>query len=154
VAEEQEKKRGFFNLKLMVVGLVLMIAGGALSFGLSTYFFSNSDALAKKETKGVTSGPLVKLGDFTVNIANPEGRRFLKTEIHMEVKDAETQKNIELKMPIIQDKVLSVLSSKTLSDLEVYNRDNLKQELLNQINSGLGGDNPIQNIYFTVFIMQ
>ncbi|NLK51772.1 MAG: flagellar basal body-associated FliL family protein [Syntrophomonadaceae bacterium] len=153
MTEEQGKKSGLMGWKMVALGLVLFILGMVVTFTLSAYVFRENDGSMKQETKNTADGPLVKVGDFTVNIANPEGRKFLKTEIHMEVKDVETQKIIEPKIPIVQDKVLTVLSSKTVADLEPYNRDNLKQELLNQINSVLGGSNPVQNVYFTVFII-
>ncbi|NLC08050.1 MAG: flagellar basal body-associated FliL family protein [Syntrophomonadaceae bacterium] len=154
MAEEQVKKNGLFDLKLVALGLVLFILGGALTFGLSVILFGDDSTLANKKPEEVIHGPLVEVGEFTVNIANPEGKRFLKTEIHLEVKNEEVQKLIEPKKPIIRDKILTVLSSKTITDLEVYNRDNLKQELLNQVNSVLGGEKPVQNIYFGTFIMQ
>jgi len=56
-------------------------------------------------------------------------------------------------MPIIKDCILSIVSSKTVADLDVRNRENLKTEIKNQLNKEIGSD-VINNVYFTSFIMQ
>lgn len=149
------KKFEWLNWKIIVVGVLLFVLGGAGALGYMLFTLQNGGEVKEKpSSRAVVHGPLVKGGEFVVNIADPGGRRYLKTEVHLEVKDEKAQKEIEGKLPIIQDRILSVLSSKTLADLEVYNRDNLRQELLNQINSALGENMLIQNVYFTVFVIQ
>lgn len=143
-----------FNFKLIVIGLVLFILGAAGVFGFTVYFSQGGEEPEKEPVKEESSGVLIRAGEFTVNIADPGGRRYLRTEIHLEIKDVKQQGEIEGRIPVIQDRILAVLSSKTLTDLEVYNRDNLRQELLNQINDALGKKDAIANVYFTVFVTQ
>ena len=152
--EEKEKKSGF-NIKIIIIGLVLFILGGAGVFAFTVFFSSHETTTeVKKPTKVESSGILVKVPDVTVNLADPGGKRYLKTEIHLEVKDAEAKTLLDPRLPIARDRIVMVLSSKTLADLEVYNRDNLRQELLNQINEALSPTVEIQNLYFAVFVTQ
>lgn len=151
MAEEKAKK---FNFKIIIIGLVLFILGGAGVFGFTVFFSQKGDEPEKEPVKVESSGILVKAGEFTVNIADPGGKRYLKTEVHLEVQDEKQKPELETRLPIVQDRILAVLSSKTMADLEVYNRDNLRQELLNQINDALGKKAVILNVYFTVFVTQ
>ena len=149
------KKFAGFNLKLIIAGVLLFILGGAGVLGYMVFSMRDgADAQEKPSSRTAVHRPLVKAGEFIVNIAEPGAKRYLKAEVHLELKDEKVQKDIEGKMPIIQDRILSVLSSKTLADLEVYNRDNLRRELQNQINSALGENGSVQNVYFTSFVIQ
>ncbi|MDH7480147.1 MAG: flagellar basal body-associated FliL family protein [Syntrophomonadaceae bacterium] len=149
-----EGKASRFNLKFIIIGLALFVLAAAGAFGLFVYLGQNEGEAGKEPAKTASSGVLIRAGEFTVNIADPGGRRYLKTEIHLELKEAKRKEELEAKLPVVQDRILSVLSSKTLTDLEVYNRDNLRQELINQINSALGMPEAIHNVYFTVFVTQ
>lgn len=149
-----EGRASRFNLKIIIIGLALFVLAAAGAFGLFVYLSQNEGEAGKEPAKKVTSGVLIRAGEFTVNIADPGGRRYLKTEIHLELKEAKLKEELEAKLPVVQDRILSVLSSKTLTDLEVYNRDNLRQELINQINNALGMSEAIHNVYFTVFVIQ
>ena len=76
-------------------------------------------------------------------------------EVYVEVskEDKKNQEIITEAMPIIKDTILSILSSKTVADLDVRNRDNLKGQIKNELNKQIGSK-IIQNVYFTSFIMQ
>jgi flagellar FliL protein len=153
--EAEEKKSGF-SIKIIVIGLVLFILAGAGVFAF-TVFLSHRDTTAaegKKPVKTASSGILVQVPDITVNLADTGGKRYLRTEIHLEVKDDKAKTLLETRLPIARDRIVMVLSSKTLADLEVYNRDNLRQELINQVNEALSPTVEVQNLYFAVFVTQ
>jgi flagellar FliL protein len=65
----------------------------------------------------------------------------------------EAQEAITHYMPVIRDGILTMLSSKTVADLDVRNRNNLKSEIINDLNAKIGSG-LIKNIYFTSFVMQ
>jgi flagellar FliL protein len=103
----------------------------------------------------VENGTLVAVPEFTTNISDSAGNRYLKVEVSVELgdkKNAEAEK-VKTFMPIVRDSILTILSSKTVADLDVRNRSNIKQEIQNDLNNKLGKDF-IKNIYFTNFIMQ
>ncbi|NLB88604.1 MAG: flagellar basal body-associated FliL family protein, partial [Syntrophomonadaceae bacterium] len=123
----------------------------------ASYFLMKSlmaPLLPKEETaKDVLTGNLVEVGEFTTNIGDITGSRFVKVEVYVEVTGKKGQETIQEFMPIIKDSILTILSSKTVADLDVRNRDNLKQEIKDDLNAKLG-NSTIQNVYFTNFIMQ
>ena len=150
----EEKPKSGFDFKIIVVGLVIfLIAMGA------TYFMIKSlmtPLLPKDETaqaKEVLTGNLLEVGEFTTNIGDIAGTRFVKVEIFLEVTGKKGKENTGEFMPIIKDSILSILSSKTVADLDVRNRDRLKEEIKNDLNAKLG-QNTIKSVYFTSFIMQ
>ena len=56
---------------------------------------------------------------------------------------------------IIQDAIVSTLSAKTSSDLlKVDGKDQLKADVINNVNHALHDDEKVVNVYFTSFIIQ
>ena len=76
-------------------------------------------------------------------------------EVYVEVskEDKKNQEIITEAMPIIKDTILSILYSKTVANLDVRNRDNMKGQIKTELNKQ-NGSKIIQNVYFTSFIMQ
>lgn len=143
------------DLKIIIIGLVFFLVAMA-----GTYFLISrmmAPLMPEKEApkQNVATGNLVSIGEFTTNINDVASTRFLKFEVYVEVskENKKSQEKITEAMPIIQDSILSIVSSKTVADLDVRNRDNLKAELKEQLNKKIGAD-VIQNVYFTSFIMQ
>ena len=143
------------DLRIIVIGLVFFLVAMA-----GTYFFISSmmaPLLPEKESEktATATGNLVSIGEFTTNVNDVAGTRFLRMEVFVEV-SKEGKKNQEIiteAMPIIKDTILSIVSSKTVADLDVRNRDNLKAEIKKELNKKIGAD-IIRNVYFTSFIMQ
>ncbi|MDI9480856.1 MAG: flagellar basal body-associated FliL family protein [Syntrophomonadaceae bacterium] len=143
------------DLRIIVIGLVFFLVAMA-----GTYFFISSmmaPLLPEKESEKAetATGNLVSIGEFTTNVNDVAGSRFLRVEVYVEVskEDKKNQEIINEAMPIIKDTILSIMSSKTVADLDVRNRDNLKAEIKNELNKKIGSK-IIQNVYFTSFIMQ
>ncbi|HEX3014868.1 MAG TPA: flagellar basal body-associated FliL family protein [Desulfobacteria bacterium] len=96
------------------------------------------------------TGPMVSLGDFTVNL---QGDSFLKTSITVEGVDAKSEEVLKTRIAIIQDKVNSVLADRSLAEVSTpAAREKLRQELLQQLNAV--ADNQIRNILFVSFVYQ
>lgn len=99
-------------------------------------------------------GPMFPLDGFTINLLSDSGRRYLKTTIHLELRDEETAEELEMKSPVIRDVMIRVLTSKTLEEIATSKgKDKLKDQLVNQINLRLR-DGEIKNIYFVEFVIQ
>lgn len=155
MAEEntpEVKQKSGFDFKIIIAGLIIFL----IAMGASYYLMKSLMAplLPKEETaKEVVTGNLVEVGEFTTNIGDITGSRFVKVEVYVEVTGKKGQETIQEFMPIIKDSILTILSSKTVADLDVRNRDNLKKEIKDDLNAKLG-KNTIKNVYFTNFIMQ
>lgn len=157
MAEEktvEETSKSGLNFKIIIAGLVIfLIAMGASYFLMKSLM---SPLLPKEENEKsneVVTGNLIEVGEFTTNIGDIAGTRFIKVEIFLEVAGKKGKEDIDEFMPIIKDSILSILSSKSVADLEVRNRERLKEEIKQELNTKLGKDS-IKSVYFTSFIMQ
>lgn len=160
MAEEKEnevkKPRLDLNvdMKLILIGLlVFLVAVGGSYFLMKSLM---APLMPRQEGTGkLKTGNLVEVGEFTTNINDIIGQRFLKVKVTVEV-SSDVKKGVEKieeHMPVIKDSILSIISSKTVADLDVRNRSNLKAEIKKDLNAKLGAD-IIMNVYITEFIMQ
>lgn len=150
---EESKPKFGFDFKIILVGLVIFLIAMGSSYFLMRSLMAPLMPQKESEPKTIESGNLISVGEFTTNINDVAGNRYLKVEVYVQVSDAKVQESMDSYMPIIKDGILDILASKTVADLDVRNRDNLKKEIKKDLNSKLGG-NIIENIYFTNFIMQ
>lgn len=149
------KEKSGFDFKIVLVGLLIfLVAMGASYFMLKSLMAPFMPEEQKKETKEKGTGTIVSVGEFTTNLNDPTGSRFVKVEIYVELA-GEKKKEEELKeyMPIMKDTILGILSSKTAADLDVRYREELKQEIKTKLNKKLGSE-MVKDVYFTSFIMQ
>jgi flagellar FliL protein len=117
--------------------------------------------------KGVTHS----LGERVVNLTDPGGFRYLKTEIVVEVlvetvdptelrgeelaaARLELQSELEPLEPEIQDVITLLLSSKSVDDVSTpEGKAALKAELLDALGAVVGEDR-LLDVYFTQFVIQ
>lgn len=101
--------------------------------------------------------PTVKsfyLGEFTTNLANAEGRRFIQVKITVEVDSDQTVKLLTEKSYAIRDLVLRILRSKAYEDVA---GDKGMVSLGQEIQSRMGTllkEGKILNLYFVEFVVQ
>ncbi|MDD2511175.1 MAG: flagellar basal body-associated FliL family protein [Syntrophomonas sp.] len=153
-SEEKPRLDINIDMKLILIGLLvfLVVVGG--SFFLMKSLMAPLMPKEEGQSKLMT-GNLVEVGEFTTNINDVNGQRFLRVKVTVEVTsdDKKAQEKIIQYMPVIKDSILSIISSKTVADLDVRNRNNLKVEIKNDLNAKIGA-NTVMNVYFTDFIMQ
>lgn len=109
----------------------------------------------KKEEK-VEEGPLIiPVDTIVVNLSGSNARRYLKAKVHLEAKDAETKKKIEAKTIPIKDRLISILSSKTLEDIDgLEGQESLRVEIKSNVDSILKIENGVLQVYFSEFVVQ
>ncbi|MEN6348079.1 MAG: flagellar basal body-associated protein FliL [Syntrophomonas sp.] len=154
--EEKPKSKLEINvdIKLILIGLVIFLVAMGGSYFLMKSLMA--PLMPKEEsTSNELTGNLVEVGEFTTNVNDVNGQRFVKVKVTVEVssEDEKAQEEVTKYMPVIKDSILTIISSKTVADLDVRNRENLKSEIKKDLNSKISGD-LIRNIYFTDFIMQ
>jgi flagellar basal body-associated protein FliL len=121
-------------------------------------------------------GTMYELDAKVVNLAEPGGLRYLQVSMVLEFyplavgpsgqqregRQAEAEKTaedqlrelVDSRRPIIDDIVMTILSSKTYNDIStVEGKQDLKQELITSINEALGYE-AVFNVYFTEFVIQ
>ncbi len=109
-------------LVILVAVFALLAAGGG---GAAWFFHQKASADAKAEgedgkpaKKAAASKPPVfnTLENFTVNLSG--GDHFLQLGVVLQLKDEETVEKVKVSLPLIRNRVLLLLSSKTAEDLE------------------------------------
>lgn len=140
------------SVKRVVSLIIPAVLGIALGVGstiaVQTFILHKPTATAATQTV-TQDGPVVQIGEFTVNL---QGGAFLKTQIAVEGSDKKADAAITSKIDFIKDRINTVLSSKSIADMQPQNRDKLKKELIAQLNEVTG--NKIQDILFLTFVYQ
>ncbi|MGI6225612.1 MAG: flagellar basal body-associated FliL family protein [Peptococcales bacterium] len=140
-----------FNFKYIIIAIVFLLVSFASSFLVSKSYFNPSFS---SEQAKLQIGPLYNTPEFTVNIANSNGRRFLMTQFSLEVDSKKVLKELEKKLPLIQDQIILILSAQTLEDLgSLDGKNKIKQSLIDNLNNLLS-DGQIVNIFFNKFVYQ
>lgn len=149
-----------FNLPVLlgIIVLVILMASGT-SF-LVMYLFNASQsngiipgfAQAKTETtKKEKLGPTHTLGDFTVNINGSNGRRYLVTNVVVEVEESDTIQELQTRDPQLRDAITEILRSKTEEDL--IDASTIKEEIGKKLNE-LIIEGKVKSVYLTEFVIQ
>ncbi len=149
--------------------------GGTVTPGASAATGGTPAAGSAGHTSAATNptehGPMYEIKDLVVNLAEAGGRRYLKATVVLEFvpknadfyklsgeaktkAQAEFSKEIGGKSPIIQDTLITVLSSKMVNDIfSLDGKTALKTELLTKLNARMGEDH-VEGLYFTQFLIQ
>jgi len=106
----------------------------------------------KKERKPL--GILHKISGLTVNPKNTGGNRFAVFEIVFEMQDEKTKTLVAQYEPVITDKLLAYLRSRTVEELSYQHlTTTIKSDIMNLVNETLV-DNKVTNVYFTRFVLE
>ncbi|BDU50114.1 flagellar basal body-associated FliL family protein [Haliovirga abyssi] len=170
---DEEKKEMPFITKALIVAIlavvIIILAAGISYFVASKAIKTSSTAQiegggkskkdSKKDKDKNVSGPIVDFGGFTVNL-NEKETRYLVCKIQFEIDPTgkDKGKNGQLEVPeklvILQDRVLTILRSKSIMDLaQDPSLKNLKKEIINAVNKVLE-KSKISGVYFTSWIIQ
>jgi flagellar basal body-associated protein FliL len=100
-------------------------------------------------------GRVLALDSVVVNVAQTEGRRYLKATVHLEVADEEKLvKELESRKPQMVDLIVATLSKKTLTDVTAPEAlDRLRGEMLERFVSVLGAER-VRQVFVTEFVVQ
>ena len=107
---------------------------------------------AKAGVKGRVTVPLA--GKVLVNVAGTAGTRYLVASMTLVGKNAEFKDNVDRNDPQLRDAAASILSSKTLGDVDKPGMRNIiRAELISAFNDILGKESVV-DIYLTEFAIQ
>jgi flagellar protein FliL len=158
----------------ILVGSLLLGAAvaGAIVMGVIPVPFgpaAEARAAAEKAKPPVTV--MYPLKEQVVNLSDKSASKYLKAAVTLEFIDSKmkdppqgaavTAQQTEFAADmtpysaIIQDAIVSTLSGKTSADLlKVDGKDQLKADLISNVNHALHDDEKVVNVYFTSFIIQ
>lgn len=148
--------KGGSKLVLIVVALVVLLGGGA-----GAWFFLGMGAhkaQAKEETPKPAGEPevgaLAALDPFIANLADEDGKRYLKATVQVEFFAGKVPEEWSGRLPQIRDLLLTLFTSKTFADVRTpQGKAVLRDEIINRVNRALHKDE-VKAVYFTEFIVQ
>jgi flagellar FliL protein len=175
--EVPAEKKGKNTLMIIIIAvLILIIIGGGLTAFLlmgddeeqmqpqqqmapqaqevksSSRSRSNSNAMNSRKLSDI--GILYPLDTFTVNLKSDQGRRYLKATISLELNGEELSLELDNKSPVIRDRIIRILSSKTLEEISSKKgKQKVSDQIVDTMNSMIV-DGEVKGIYFTEFVIQ
>ncbi len=175
---QEKKKSGSLMLIIIIVVLIVVILVGAI---VAILMMGGEEKAAEHqegkviekevqqeegkpegEKKGAATsdrtldkiGTLFELEDFTVNLLSENGSHYLKAKISLELSEPKMAEELEVKKPVIRDKILRILSSKSLEEVSTLKgKEKLGEEMMQELN-GMLKDGSINGVYFTDFVIQ
>lgn len=172
-------------LCVIFIGANFVIQTNLLNSKLASINAQSEDAGASidDETEQVRHGVVVDLGDFVLNLADVNQRRYLKTNVALEItqpqesvvveepkkekgghghgeeetapKQSELEKKLTEFKPAIRDAIITTLSSKTAVELSTAaGKELAKEQIMAAVNGILAGENEVLRVSFGQFIIQ
>ncbi len=117
-------------------------------------------AKKSKKAKKELGPPLyVKLGDpLVVNFVENNQIRYLQVQMEVMTRDPEMKDKIEAYMPLIRNNLLMMLSDLDYATISSFSgKQKIRAEALAEVQSIMKeqtGDNVVEELYFTSFVMQ
>jgi len=167
-----EKKKSKFNTKILLFGIPIFMvqlvvvyfvtanillnkwkaAGQLPNQDMNVEQTSNSDSNSNKSSE---LGKYVYVEeDVIVNPAQTQGKRLLLSSVGFDLGSEENKTAMTDKKILIRDMIISILSSKTVEQLNsVGYRDSLKVEISSKVKT-LIPDIKVNQVYFSKYIIQ
>ena len=186
------------NIKMILIVVISMILGGLIFLGVNYILIDNllgsklqqtteteeSEEAADEEEEQVEKGIIVDLGDFVLNLADADQKKYLKANValelsriptdpdlsappaegggghgHGEAAPVDPMKQIEMEMaqykPAIRDAILTNLSSKTSSEVATTaGKELVKEQIAQDVNAIFAGTREVIRVSFGQFIIQ
>jgi flagellar protein FliL len=157
--KDKAKEKKSMVKPILIITVVLSLLGGGF-FAWKSGVMAKLIGAPESETKTAESlkskemGPVYNMETFLVNLNEPQGKRYLKAKVALELDTEKVQVELDRRLPQIRDAVLTMLSSKAYGDIsDLTGKYQLRAEVISMINSYLK-TGKIANVYFTEFIVQ
>ncbi len=144
---------------LPTLGILLGLAAAAFALVLFVLRPLLPAASPSAEAKGRSAtqrfGRVVGLDSVVVNVAQTEGRRYLKATVQIEIPEEEkTAKEVEARKPQLLDLLVAILTKKSLAEVTAPDAlDRLRSEVYERMGQELGRDK-VRRIFITEFVVQ
>ena len=151
----RKKKKGSI-VKWLIIFFALILVASAGFAGLKYYrvLFPAADGETNSAEESTLTESLWSMGTIIVNLIDEEGRRYLKTEIQIEVTKKEAVAELDIVKPKVMDSILDLLSSKSYKEIVGYEaKQRLRDEIAERVTMHLRTGS-VKKVYFTEFIIQ
>jgi len=153
----EPKKKSKLGLLLVLGTVFLLSAGGFYAY---TAIWApepqtgGEKSGVKPEQLTEAVGEMFTLEPFVVNLSDPQGKRYLKLTVSMELESKEAVGKATKLVPKLRDMVIILLTSLTFEEVMTpEGKMQIRDELLARFNQILRPDR-VRNIYFTDFVVQ
>ncbi|OSM00373.1 flagellar basal body-associated FliL family protein [Magnetofaba australis] len=160
---EQEEGGGGGLIKMLIVAIPALLVGAGAGYflgGMSASSDQQAEQTVDPEGEKTprdpkeTLGETFKLEPFVVNLAETRGNRYLKATIELELDTEELRPELERRIPQLRDVCLSLLGSKTSTELlQAEGKYKLSEEIRARVNALLANGN-VKQVFFTEFVIQ
>lgn len=158
-SEDTPKKKGK-TLILIIVAANVLLGGGAAAFfvlgngsaaAAEAPAHDGADAAAKAAKSGA---PMAEFPPIIVNLNEPEGTRYLKVTIAIQLSNDKLQADVEQLKPVIKDAFIRDLSELNFRQtMGAKNKSVIKRRLLKRFNEAVGTEAGVE-VLFTEFVVQ
>lgn len=167
-AEAQESKKGKSRLLIILIVLVVLVSAGAgayMTIGqpdaeqvIAEEMESDDKDVSEDREEEKEEAIYFSLDPaFVANISGKNRTRLLQVKIEAMTRNAKVKEDVTKHLPQIRNNVLLLLSSKTYTDLtDKAGKQQLRKEVRKEIQKILEaetGEEGIENVYFTSFVM-
>ncbi len=128
-------------------------ASGAASAGNGGNKGDTSPRLERQSDLPRSTGQVLPLPPFVVNLSDPTGKRYLRLGMEVEV-NQDVAEILKKQTPKVRDAVIMLLAGKTFADVSsTEGKVLLKAEVGARLNQILGGTYVVR-VYFTEFVVE
>lgn len=149
--------------KGLIMMIVVVLVAVAVSVGVTMFLLGGDDSGTEAEAAAAEpepTGPLIyyDLKKPVLSTFNVNGRqRYMQIELSFASRDQAIIDALELHLPLIKSRLNGLFSQQDFEAIQSdENKKALRESALNMVNEQLEaeGAKPIENIYFTNFVMQ
>ena len=154
-AAEAAPTKGKGKLLLVVVGVLALAGAGGAAWRLGL-LSHGAPAQAKEEAKDEKPavGALLPLDPFIANLADEDGKRYLKATLQVEFFALQVPPDFSARIPQMRDLLLTLFTNKLFTEIRTpQGKALLRDEIINRMNRTLNKD-VVKAVYFTEFIVQ
>jgi len=149
----EEKKSGKLIWIIVAAANVALIGGGAFFF-LSRKPAAEPAAAHAAPSEAAAAGPMLKLDPFVANLNEPDGNRYLKVTLAVEMADELALAAADKQLTKLRDAVLMFLSSLGVTDTQgVEGKEEIRKELITR-SKKLLGEQAVKGVFYTEFVLQ
>lgn len=153
--EAGPKKKSKLPL-LIGAGVLLLAAIGGGAF----FFLRGHDEGPKEKAEVKPAVPVfMQLEMFTVNLANSgQGDHYMQIGLTLQLENEAAQENVKAFLPVIRNRLLLLMSAKSVEELEgVENKNKFSNEILQSVRNSLPGNTPsrgVSGVLFSSMVIQ
>ena len=147
------------NIMIIAVALLFVLGGMGGGFFMLWSKISAMEQTAApaadiEESEASEPRPIYNLATLIVNLADTDGRRYLRSTMDVELRKPEDEQKILARLPQVKDAAIKVMSTRNFDDINsIAGKNALKDELVVKFNEVLKSES-ITNIYFSEFVVQ